>query len=46
MNMDENSTMLTLEPVGEGSFNEYVKSVIMDSARAAVDAGVDISDKS
>lgn len=42
---DENRTLLTLDSAGEGSFKDYVKSIIMDSARTAMDAGEDVSDK-
>jgi len=40
---DENGKALTLDENGNGSFKEYVKSVILSSAQKALDKGEDLS---
>lgn len=42
---DASGRKLTLDEQGEGSFKEYVKQVVIDSARKALDQGMDVSDK-
>ncbi len=41
----ENGQALTLDEHGDGSFKEYVKSIILASAQKALDSGMDLSDK-
>lgn len=40
---DSNGTPLTLNKNGNGTFKEYVKSFVMDSAQKALDSGTDLS---
>ena len=42
---DKNGNALTLDENGEGSFKEHMKKVVLESAKAAIEKGVDISDK-
>ena len=42
---DENGVKLELDENGNGSFKDYMKGVVMESAQRAMDAGIDISDK-
>ncbi|MGN0695565.1 MAG: subtype B tannase [Oscillospiraceae bacterium] len=41
----ENDKALTLDSEGNGSFKEYMKRIVLDSAQKAVDMGTDVSDK-
>lgn len=41
---DKNGTLLTLDPSGNGSFKEYLKSYLISSAQKAVNSGSDLSD--
>ncbi len=43
---DEEGNELILSEKGNGSFKEYMKKVVLASAKCAMDAGIDISDKS
>lgn len=40
---DENGNALTLDESGNGSFRDYLKNCIKDSAQSAMDASVDLS---
>ena len=42
---DAAGNTLSLDENGDGSFKEYVKSVILASAQTAIDQGIDLSDK-
>lgn len=42
---DGDGKELTLEPDGEGTFREFVKKAVLDSAQKALDAGEDLSGK-
>ncbi len=42
---DENGIILELDEAGNGSFKEYMKRVVMQSAKRVMEAGIDISDK-
>jgi hypothetical protein len=42
-NLMKDGRQLTLDGNGEGSFKEYVKSIVLDSARAAIDCGEGLS---
>lgn len=42
---DEEGRALTLDENGEGSFKDYVVSVVLASAQRAMERGVDVSDK-
>ncbi len=41
----EDGTSLTLDEEGNGSFKEYMKSVILESANRAIRSGIDVSKK-
>ncbi|MBQ9141320.1 MAG: alpha/beta hydrolase [Lachnospiraceae bacterium] len=43
---DDTGNELTLASDGEGSFKEYVKSIVLDSANKAIAKGLDLSGKS
>lgn len=43
---DEEGNPLTLEPDGSGSFKRFVEKMVLGSAQKAVNAGMDLSDKS
>ncbi len=42
---DGDGKELTLDENGEGSFKEYIKGVVLDSAQKALEKGEDLSDK-
>lgn len=42
---DENGGALILDENGKGSFQEYIKKVVLASAQRAIEAGIDVSDK-
>lgn len=42
---DEEGKALTLDENGEGSFKDYIISVVLASAQRAIDRGIDVSDK-
>lgn len=42
---DEEGRILSLDENGEGSFKEYMKRIVMDSARKALAVGADLSGK-
>ncbi|ANF97085.1 subtype B tannase [Paenibacillus bovis] len=41
-----NGNALTLDENGEGTFRDYLKSLVISSAQKALDSGTDLSDKS
>ena len=43
--IDENGSILELDEAGNGSFKEYMKQVVIKSAKQAMEAGIDVSDK-
>ncbi len=45
LNLMENERKLELDAKGEGSFKEYVKSFVMQSAQKALDEGENLSEK-
>lgn len=42
---DEEGRMLTLDEKGEGSFKEYIKELVLESAQKALDGGEDLTEK-
>ena len=42
---DDNGNELVLDETGNGSFKEYMKGVILASAKRAMESGADVSDK-
>lgn len=43
---DENGNVLELDEAGNGTFKEYMKQVVMESAKRAMESGIDLSNKS
>lgn len=43
--IDENGSILELDEAGNGSFKEYMKQIVIKSAKQAMEAGIDVSDK-
>lgn len=46
LNLYDESVLLQLDETGNGSFKEYMKKIVLQSSQAALDNGVDVSDKS
>ncbi len=42
---DEAGNSLTLSPDGNGTFKDYMKKIVLDSVRHAMETGIDVSDK-